>query len=85
MMINLDKLSYEELEQLSKACTEEMACRSVARQIDLWNNLQNALDAYLAEFDCIEIDYEVEDRYFQTLCLRKNKYNTTPIGTIELL
>ena len=85
MMINLDKLSYEELEQLSKACTEEMACRRVAKKADLWNNLQNALDAYLAEFDCIEIDYEVEGRYRRTWHLCKNKYNTTPIGTIELL
>lgn len=85
MMMNLEKLSYEELEQLSKACTEEMAYRSVARQIDLWNNLQNALDAYMAEFDYIEIGYEVEGRYRRTWHLCKDKYNTTPIGTIELL
>ena len=85
MMINLDKLSCEELEQLSKACAEEIACRRVAKKADLWNNLQNALDAYLAEFDYIEIDYEVEGRYRRTWHLCKNKYNTTPIGTIELL
>lgn len=85
MMINLDKLSCEELEQLSKACAEEIACRRVAKKADLWNNLQNALDAYLAEFDCIEIDYEVEGRHRSTWHLCKNKYNTTPIGTIELL
>ena len=84
-MVDLTKLSYEEVVKLSKSCADEIERRRNAKKEELWVNLCKALNAYLTDFGTIEIEFEDEDYGHQALYLHKNEYDATQIGTIEIL
>lgn len=84
-MVDLTKLSYEEVVKLGKSCADEIERRRNAKKEESWVNLRKALSDYLTDFGTIEIEFEDDDCCHQTLYLRKNEYNATQIGTVEFV